>query len=237
MYKIAAGVTMLVCSLGLATAEEFTAVITKVDGGKVTLTKYEKGQKGDDATLTAASEVKVTKSKGFGKKKGGEGDPIEGGLKSDTFAKGNKVTARVTTNDDGKITAIAVRDVLKANELNAIIKKVDGSTITYVTTMGFGGGFNFKKKGDAEKKDDEKKKEEILTMKATSSCKVLKGKFDIEAMKLDYTTVEDGLKSDVFKEEVRARITVNDDKQATEIKIAPAFGGGKKGKKKNDTTN
>ena len=97
-----------------------------------------------------------------------------------------------------------VSDVLKANEINARITKVDGNTITYVKVpFGFGGGFG-------KKKDDDKKPEE-LTVKATSKCKVTKGKFDTDTKKFEYVDVEDGLKSDLFKEPVRARITVNDD--------------------------
>ena len=49
MYKIVAAVALLVFSVG-STAEEFFAVITKVDGNKITLTKYEKGEKGKGGT-------------------------------------------------------------------------------------------------------------------------------------------------------------------------------------------
>jgi hypothetical protein len=100
-------------AFGLAVAEEFTASISKVDGGKVTFTKFQKkGEKGEAETLPVAKDAKITKGKfNFKEKTFEAGDAIEGGLKSETFTKiGEKgLFARITTSDDKKtITAISV---------------------------------------------------------------------------------------------------------------------------------
>lgn len=238
MYKIAAAVTLLVFSFA-ATADEFFAVIKKVDGSKVSLTKFEKGKKGkgggpvgDETTLTATSDVKVAKGKfSFENKKFSieEGDAIEGGLKGDTFKKGNTVMAKVVTNDDGKITSILVTNVQAANEINARIKKVDGDKITYVKTQG-GFGFGFGGGGFKKKDGDDTKKEEELTITAASNCKVTKTTFNSETKKRDTVAVDGGLKSDIFKEPVRAVIIVDEDNKAKEIRVNT--GGGFNFKKK-----
>ena len=45
MRKLFAAATILMVTFGVAMAEEFTAVISKVDGNKVTFTKVKKGEK------------------------------------------------------------------------------------------------------------------------------------------------------------------------------------------------
>jgi hypothetical protein len=106
-------------AIGFVAADEFTAVIVKVDGDKVTYQKFKKGEKGkkgekdgDPVTLPAAKDAKITKGKfDFKEKKFEAGDPIEGGLKADIFKNATAekgVFSRITTSDDNKkITAIA----------------------------------------------------------------------------------------------------------------------------------
>jgi hypothetical protein len=107
MRKLAfAALATFVC-FSLAAAEEFTGLISKVDGNKVTLKKFKRGEKGgEEVTLTAVESVKVVKGKRNAETKKLEaGDSIEGGLKNEMFSKGN-VFATITTNDDGKITQV-----------------------------------------------------------------------------------------------------------------------------------
>jgi hypothetical protein len=108
MRKFAAVAAVLLFSFSIAVADEFIAVVKKVDGNKVTILK---GKKDDakEVTLTAADNVKVLKGK-FNKedKKIEAGDPIEEGLKNKMFASEKGVFARITTSDDGKITQILV---------------------------------------------------------------------------------------------------------------------------------
>jgi hypothetical protein len=105
--------TFVLAITGLVLADEFTGAITKVDKDQVTVQKYLKGEKGkkgekdgDPVTLTASKDVKVFKAG----KKGAPGDPIDGGLTSETFTSipQNGVFARITTDDSKKITQIIV---------------------------------------------------------------------------------------------------------------------------------
>ncbi len=110
----------LVCALfvlglgvSITLAAEIRAVITKVDGDKVTFAENKgKGEKGPAQTLPVADNVKVVKGK-FNKdtKKTEAGDAIEGGLKNKMFStisdKGVGATI-VTDADNKKITEIRV---------------------------------------------------------------------------------------------------------------------------------
>lgn len=126
-FAVAAGVMFL--SFAFVTAEEFTAVITKVEGKKVTFAKLikgekgEKGKKGEEQTLTVSDSAKIVKAK-FSKGDDGKfkieaGEALEGGLENKAFKNEKGTTARITTSDDGK-------------------------SITQIMT--FGGGFDKKKK-------------------------------------------------------------------------------------------
>jgi hypothetical protein len=113
LRKVIAAAVVVVLFVGVAFAAEIRAVITKVDGDKVTFTEMKgKGQKGEEQTLPVAKNVKVVKGK-FNKeaKKFEAGDEIEGGLKHKMFSSiGEKgVRALVVTDADGKkITEIRV---------------------------------------------------------------------------------------------------------------------------------
>jgi hypothetical protein len=112
--------TLAIC-FGIAMAEDIRAVILKVDGDKVTFAPTKgKGKKGDEQTLPAASDIKVSKAKfNADAKKFEAGDAIEGGLKADVFSKIDAekgLPATVVTDADGKkITAIYVGGKKKGN--------------------------------------------------------------------------------------------------------------------------
>lgn len=110
LRKLAMAAVVMMVSVGFVYAEEFTAVIRKVDGRKIEITKVKKGEKGDEATLTLADNVKVTRGKFNKETKGVEaGDPLPDGVKNEIFAKSEKgVFARIVTADDGKVTEIRV---------------------------------------------------------------------------------------------------------------------------------
>lgn len=113
--KLVCSVFVMTVSLGFVAAEEFGALITKVDGTKVTYYKVaKKGKKdGDAITMELAKDAKVAAGK-FDKtdKKWTAGDAIEDGIKAKIFTdidaeKG--VPVRITTDDDKKgITQILV---------------------------------------------------------------------------------------------------------------------------------
>jgi hypothetical protein len=115
LRKLIGTMVVMLVAIGFVTAEDWTGVITKVDGNKITFQKTKKVNKkaendGDAVTLEAAKDVKV--NKGMAKKGQIEvGDAIEGGLKNEMFSKigGKGLPARVTTSDDNKsITAVVV---------------------------------------------------------------------------------------------------------------------------------
>jgi hypothetical protein len=111
--RICCGVAILVACVGVAVADEFTAVITKVNGNKVTFRRVskEKKEKGEEQTLPAKDDVKVTAAK-FNKetKKIEAGEELASGLKNEIFSKSEKgVFGRIVTSDDNKtITEISV---------------------------------------------------------------------------------------------------------------------------------
>jgi len=110
LRKLVCSMVVMVVAIGFVSAAEYTATITKIDGGKVTLQKYKKAKKGekaekegDEFTLPTAANAKVV----YGEVKKGmatPGDAIEGGLKAELFTKaGDKgVVARITTEGEGK---------------------------------------------------------------------------------------------------------------------------------------
>jgi hypothetical protein len=121
LRKFVCAAVIMVIGLGVAVADEFQALITGVDGNKITYkkvlkkaTKTEKAEYDDAKTLPAATNVKVSKGS-FNKetKKVEAGDAIENGLKNEMFSKTKLeekgVNATITTDDDNKnITAIKI---------------------------------------------------------------------------------------------------------------------------------
>jgi len=128
---------MAVC-IGFVAADDFTATIKKVDGNKITFAKISfkdmKVEKGEDTTLPASKDVKVTKGK-FNKedKKLEPGEPLEKGLMNEMFSKLGQKTDK-DTDKKGRGGVFA-----------RITTSEDGKTITAISVMSFGGG---KKKTD-----------------------------------------------------------------------------------------
>lgn len=111
MLRALAAAFVLFVGVSIVSAEEFFGLITKVEGNKVTITKFKKGEKGGEpVTLTASDSVKVLKGT-FNKdtKKFEAGPAVEGGLKNEMFSTG-KALARIVTDDTNTITEIRVSD-------------------------------------------------------------------------------------------------------------------------------
>jgi ABC-type transport system substrate-binding protein len=111
--KFAGALVLLIVSVGLTAAEEFGAMITKVDGDNVTFYKTvlkpgEKPQKGEAVTLSAKNakvyEGKIQFNKETKMIEIVPGDAIEDGLKNEVFKLVGKasIAVRITTSDDNK---------------------------------------------------------------------------------------------------------------------------------------
>ena len=111
LRKVLAASLVLVLSVGVVFAEELRAVITKVEGGKVTFAEMKgKNERGDEQTLPVAKNVKVVKGK-FNKetKTVDAGDDLPDGLKNKRFAEiGEKGVPAWIIHDGKKITEIRV---------------------------------------------------------------------------------------------------------------------------------
>jgi hypothetical protein len=114
LRKVACAAVILVLSVGVVFAEEINAVITKVEGNKVTFAPVEgKGKdakRGDEKTMTVAKGVKVVKGKFNKETKTVEaGDEIEDGLKNKMFSEiSEKGRRAMIVTDDGKIKEIRI---------------------------------------------------------------------------------------------------------------------------------
>ena len=105
--KSICALVVLTAAIGVVTADEFMAQITRVDGSKITYQKYEKSKKvGDAVTVEVAADAKIAVAKRASGVKGlVAGDTIEGGLKNKLFPRDPKdrgVYAYITTSDDNK---------------------------------------------------------------------------------------------------------------------------------------
>jgi hypothetical protein len=116
LRKIIGAAVVLVLFVGVAFADEIRAVITKVDGDKVTFAPIEgKGKnakKGDEKTLPVVKDVKVVRMKRNKETKKFEvGEDVKEGLQNKMFSdiseKGVGATL-VTDSDNKKITEIRV---------------------------------------------------------------------------------------------------------------------------------
>jgi hypothetical protein len=112
LRKVVGAAFVLVLFVGITLAEEIRAVITKVEGNKVTFTPFKDKEKGEPKTMTVADKVKVVKGKFDPETKKLEaGDPIEEGLKNKMFTEiGEKglFSTIVTDKDNKEITEIRV---------------------------------------------------------------------------------------------------------------------------------
>jgi hypothetical protein len=106
MKRVVSAVVVLGFFAGLVLADEIRAVITKVEGGKVTFHERKgKGEKGPEQTLPVAKDVKIVKGKfNPDTKKLEAGDKISDGLKDKIFTDiGEKgVGALIITDKDNK---------------------------------------------------------------------------------------------------------------------------------------
>jgi hypothetical protein len=112
LRKVVPAMLVMLFCVGLVFAEDVRALITKVDGNKITYYENKgKGEKGTDAiTVEATATIKVNKGK-FNKdtKKLEAGDAVEGGLKADMFSKiPEKGLPATITIEDKKATQIIV---------------------------------------------------------------------------------------------------------------------------------
>jgi hypothetical protein len=109
LRKIVCIGVVLALSAGVAFADSFVGLITKVEDNKVTFHPFEgKGKdakKGEEKTMKTAKDLKVVKGK-FNKetKQFEAGEEIEGGLKHKMFEEISEkgIFARITTDDDNK---------------------------------------------------------------------------------------------------------------------------------------
>jgi len=115
--KLVCSMVVMVVAVAFVAADDFTGVIKKVDGEKITfqeMTKAKKGAKsepvGDAKTFTVTKDTKFAK-KTFDKdtKKAGEAD-LPDGIKSEVFTKldAEKGVGATVSVTDGKLTKVLV---------------------------------------------------------------------------------------------------------------------------------
>jgi hypothetical protein len=243
MGKFIAACTLCFFSAGIASADDFNALIKSVKGNKVTINRSDKDNKFDDQVLTAIDKVKVTKSE-LKVEDDGNGNfqlkmeqvEIKDGLKSKIFDK--EVRARITTDGKNNITEIRIRGGLfglldkieipdlqfeipllriekpcagidSADDFNALIKSVKGNKVTI-------------NRSDKDNKFDDQVLTAIDKVKVTqSNTKVTDngdGTFSLE-LRPGRSEVKEGLKSDIVKKAVRAKIVTDAKNNITEIHI------------------
>jgi hypothetical protein len=128
LRKLVCAAVILVIGFGVAMADEFTAIITKVEGNKVTFQKAKfdpetkKLEKGAEMTLPVTADAKITKGK-FNKdtKKTEAGEPLAEGLKNELFTNiGEKGRFASITTDAGNknITGISTFGFKKKKDAN-----------------------------------------------------------------------------------------------------------------------
>jgi hypothetical protein len=121
LRQIVGAAILLVLVVGLALADEIRAVITKVEGDKITFNEAKKkGEKGPEHTMPVADNVKVVKGKMNRETRKFEAvETVEEGLKHKVFStigeKGIPSTI-VTDAENKKITEIRLRGKSKKAE-------------------------------------------------------------------------------------------------------------------------
>ncbi|HYV38153.1 MAG TPA: hypothetical protein VE988_20880 [Gemmataceae bacterium] len=124
MKTFALALVIVVSLASVATAEQFMAIITKIEGKTITFKRGYDGYKNESADVAANAviakgdakfEIKDSKKKGAGTPvlRVTAGDAIKGGLDNEIFTKigkkGEKETgAQLTINEQGQITQILV---------------------------------------------------------------------------------------------------------------------------------
>jgi hypothetical protein len=123
MRKFMCAAVVVLVGLSVALAEEFTGSITKIEGNKVTVKKFEKGEKGkkgggEEKVYELATGAKFYKGKFDAEtKKLTKGDEIKSEEFNEMVSKGAKggggkgfggTFGTIVTDDSGKITEIRV---------------------------------------------------------------------------------------------------------------------------------
>jgi hypothetical protein len=138
MRKFICAAIVTVCAFSVAMAEEFMGAITKVEDGKVTLTKFgkKKGEKGEERTLTLAKGAKIFKN----------------------------AEAKFSKSDDGKFKIeVTGGEEIKVADLATLVKDAEKGTFARFITEGEGANEKIKEirtvtfKGFKGKDKDKKK--------------------------------------------------------------------------------
>ena len=134
------------------------------------------------------------------------------GLLLEVFLQGVKVMLRKVIA--ASLVLVLSVGVVLADEIRAVIIKVEGNKVTFAEM-----------KGKGEKGDEQ-------TMTVAKTVKVVKGKFNKDTKKMEAgDPLEDGLKNPMFADisdkGVRATI-ITEDKKITEIRVGGRGGKGKK---------
>ena len=113
LRKVVCLAVILFLSVGVVFADQFGALITKVDGNKVTFHpfNFKDKQKGEEKTMKAAKDVKIVKATFNQETKKLEDDgEVEGGLKHKMFTElpEKGIFAQITTDDNKRIKEIRV---------------------------------------------------------------------------------------------------------------------------------
>jgi hypothetical protein len=196
---------LLILVQGTAGADEFKAWVFSVEGDKVSFIKDDgtsktKGvPKGQPITLRVADNVLVLQGGHDDATKKYEGAIVESGLKYDLFddlkpvGKKQKGTryhlTHLVTNDKNEITEIRLHD-----DVAAKIMKVEGNNLNIVQIWG-AGFYGGPEEGVPR------------VYHASDKVTVVKGWLNPKTRKFEATEVEGGLKNDIFKSTVRARLT------------------------------
>lgn len=195
MRYLAAVMFLHLAGAELGRADEFMAAITKIDGNKITLTKFSPLPLAE-TTLTAADSCVVAAQGKYGTKKLEPGDLVEGSIKNKLFRTAT-VIARIVTEED-KVTVIGIFAIQPDNDIWAILKKIDGKKMTF-TRLGF-------KKGD----DTLIIADNVMVNGSHASRK-----------SLSFRTLEGGLKNDIFKREgSRMRLLLADNNKIIQIDVS-----------------
>ncbi len=112
MFHRVIALVAVVLVVGVCVADEYRAVVTKVDGNKVTFAETKgKGEKGDEQTLPIAEDAKILHGKfDKGTKKIEAGEPLAEGLKNEKFTKiGEKGLRAFIITDPEKKTITEIR--------------------------------------------------------------------------------------------------------------------------------
>ena len=200
--------------------DKFNAKVKKVAGNKVTINRSDKDNKFDDVVLLASDKIKVLELQvSFDNGFQIDWVDVPDGLKSDFFK--NEIRTTITTDAKNQITEIKILDgknvkvgdddpgcspdVAAMDDFSAIIKSVKGNKVTI------------------NKSDNDNKFEDMVLI-ASDKIKVTSntvkaiddgnGNFSFDA---EIVPIKDGLKSNIFKNEVRGRITVDAKNVITEI--------------------